>query len=31
MSGQAWYGGELTLDLDFNKAILPKLEEQPTS
>ncbi|MCX7918439.1 MAG: chromosome segregation protein SMC [bacterium] len=27
MTGQAWYGGELTLSLDFNKAILPKTKE----
>jgi chromosome segregation protein len=31
MSGQAWYGGELALELDFNKAILPKLEEKTTT
>ncbi|MDI6783597.1 MAG: chromosome segregation protein SMC [bacterium] len=30
MTGQAWYGGPLTLDLDFNKAVLPKAEEVKT-
>ncbi|MFB3897944.1 MAG: hypothetical protein ACE14V_16765 [bacterium] len=30
MSGQAWYGGPLTLDLDFNKAVIPQSEKPVT-